>query len=170
MNSLAKVLLFSSLVAATCCWPIAGVAGAGGWGLPPEKACTLLDDRRLAARGDYRQNGDVHQCRSARRNITGSNDVPHDIRFVGQGDASMVRQLRLELRVNSRSGIQRALARLADDAESLARRSLGEPLPSAVREAILGPVAGQWVVNGRTVTLRRITAGRGLFELRLSIS
>ena len=164
-----RVLLVAGLFVGICGLSTIGAAGAAGWGLAPEVGCTLLADRRLAARGDYRQNGDVHQCRSRRRNITGSNDVPHDIRFVAQGDADLVRRFRLELRVNSRSGVQRALGRFADDAELLTQQGIGEALPAVVREAIMGATDGEWPVGDRTLTLKRITTGAGLFELRFSI-
>jgi hypothetical protein len=41
------------------------------------------------------------------------------------GDADAVRAVRLELRVNSRHGVQRALATLADDAGVLVERATG---------------------------------------------
>lgn len=168
MKGYAKVLTLLGFIAGTGSL-LPGTAGAAGWGLPPDEACALLGDRRLAARGEYRPSGDVHQCRSARRNITGSSDVPHDIRFVAQGDADLVRRLRLDLRVNSRSGVQRALRRLADDAELLTQQGIGEALPAAVREAIMGATDGEWPVGDRKLMLNRITAGAGLFEMRFSI-
>jgi hypothetical protein len=155
---------------------LANVAGVGAGlsaeavlHLQPTVGCELLADRGLAPRGGYRQAGEAFLCRSARRNILGGGDVLHDIRFVGQGEADAVRMLRLELRVNSRHGVQRALATLADDAGVMVERATGVPLPAAVRDAILGATPGEWPVGGYVVSLRRLTAGARGFELRFSL-
>jgi hypothetical protein len=147
----------------------AGVSAAAGLDLEPAAGCALLADRGLAPRGGYRQSGEAFICRSARRNILGGGDVPHDIRFVGQGDADAVQAVRLELRVNSRHGVQRALATLADDAGVLVERATGVSLPAAARDAVLGATPGEWPVGAHVVSLRRLTAGVRLFELRFSL-
>jgi len=147
----------------------AGLSAATGLDLEPAAGCGLLADRGLAPRGGYRQTGEAFLCRSARRNILGGGDVAHDIRFVGQGDADAVRALRLELRVNSRQGVQRALATLAEDAGVLVERATGVSLPAAARDAVLGATPGEWPVGAHVVSLRRLTAGVRLFELRFTL-
>ena len=147
----------------------AGVSAAAGLELEPAAGCALLADRGLSPRGGYRQSGETFLCRSLRRNILGGGDVAHDIRFLGQGDADAVRAVRLDLRVNSRHGVQRALATLADDAGVMVERATGVFLPAAARDAILGATPGEWPVGAHVVSLRRLTAGVRLFELRLSL-
>lgn len=137
--------------------------------LEPTAGCALLADRGLRPRGGYRQSGETFVCRSARRVIPGGGELSHDIRFVGEGDADAVRVLRLELRVHSREGVQRALTTLADDASVLVERATGAPLPAATRGAILGATPGEWPVGEHVVFLRRQTAGVRLFELRFSL-
>jgi hypothetical protein len=77
--------------------------------------------------------------------------------------------LTLELHINSTSGVQRAHGQLSDYAGVLFYRALGTGLPAAIEASILSGVAGSWSINGRRVTLQRISVGIARYELLLGI-
>jgi hypothetical protein len=156
------------LIAVLSATPFA-VGWAKGFQAEPTVACDFLAAEGLRTRGGYLATGDVYRCRSQRRNLVGGGRVSNSIRFVAQGNADAVTQLRLELQVNSRSAIQRAHRQLADYSRSLMQAALGVALPEEVEAAILSAVNGSWVVAGSTVSLERVVSGAPLYELRFQI-
>lgn len=146
-----------------------GSASAGGLQLQPAVACDLLSDQRLGARGGYRANGDVYQCRSPSRPMTGGGEPNNSLRFLGRGTAQKVSHLILELQVNSLSAVQRAHRQLADRVRILFERAIAQTLPDEIEAAILSAVQGQWSVNGYAVRLERIVLGGPGYTLRLHI-
>lgn len=140
-----------------------------GFRAEPSVACDFLAPKGLRTRGGYRASGDLHSCRSQRRNVTGGGRVNNSIRFVAQGDAQAVTQLRLELQVNSRSAVQRAHRQLVDYGRALMQAALGVDMPEQVETAILSATIGTWSVARGTVSLERIVSGSPQYELRLRI-
>lgn len=146
-----------------------GEAWSAGLRLDPQAACDFLADERLRTRGGYRQSGNLHRCASQRRNLGGSGRVQNNIRYIAWGDAEAVTGLRLELRVNSGSSVQRAHRQLVDHGRLLIKRALGAEMPEEVESAILSATTGSWDIKGSTVSLERIVAGQPGHELRLVI-
>ena len=146
-----------------------GNASANGFQADPAVACDFLAQEGLRTRGGYQGSGDIHRCSSRRRNVISGGGINNSIRFVAQGYAQTVRQLRLELQVNSLSGVQRAHRTLAEHAMSLTKKALGVDMPGEIEAAILSAVPGTWSVNSSTVTLERIVAGAAGYELRFRI-
>ena len=157
-------LLFASL-------GIPSVAGAssGGFQAEPSTACDFMAEKGLPTRGGYRASGNTYHCQSRRRNVISGGRTNNSIRFVAQGDAQTVSQVRLELRVNSLTGVQRSYRRLAEYAATLLQKGLGAELSEAMEAAIMGATQGTWPVDGSTVTLKRIIAGGSGYELRFEI-
>jgi hypothetical protein len=146
-----------------------GGAWAGGFQAEPAVACEFLAREGLRSRGGYSGSGEVHRCRSRRRNIISGGGINHSIRYVAQGDAERVTRLTLELQVNSRTGMQRAHRHLVEGARALMANALNAPMPEDIKAAILGATKGSWSVAGSTVTLDRIALGGPGYESRFRI-
>lgn len=146
-----------------------GEAWSAGLRLDPQEACDFLVDERLRTRGGYRQSGNLHRCSSQRRNLGGSGRVQNSIRYIAWGDAEAVTGLRLELRVNSGSSVQRAHRQLVNHGAILIKRALDVEMPEELESAILSATNGSWDIKGSTVSLERIVAGQPGHELRLII-
>lgn len=146
-----------------------GKALAGGFQTAPSVACDFMAADGLRTRGGYRANGDMHQCSSQRVNIISGGPINNSIRFVAEGDAQAVTQLRLELQINSLTGVQRTLRRMADHSRTLIKNALGAEIPEEVEAAILAATPGTWAVDGSHVSLERIVLGAPGYELRLRI-
>ena len=148
----------------------AAVAGtAAPLALDPEKACEVLADEGLGARGGYRAIGDTYRCASARKPLAAGGSAVHEIRFYGDGTRTSVARLGLSLYIRSRQDIQRAHATLARTATTVTERLLDAALPGAVVDTVLSGTSGNWVTGDRQYDLRRNTAGNGLYELHLTI-
>lgn len=151
--------------------PHVALPADGRSGLPfldPQRACDLMADQGLSTRG-FREDSDAFTCRSQRRALSGGGQPRHTVHYRALGSGGTVERLRLELQINSTSGVQRAHRQLADRAQVLFERALDRDLPEAIEAAILGAVQGAWPINGHLVTLERITAGTPHHELRLTI-
>jgi len=150
------------------CLPASGASAP--LSLDPEKACAALAGEGLGARGGYRgRPGETHRCDSRRRTLVAGNGAQHEIRFSALGSEASVDELQLELTIRSRGDVQRAHRRLAEYADQLTRNTLGFGLPSAVEEAILSALNGEWTEGDRDFALRRTTVANGLYALRLTI-
>jgi hypothetical protein len=145
------------------------VAVGNGLALKPSEACHLLSEQGLGARGGYRALGEVYQCRSRRRPLIGGGQPNNSLQFSARGSADVVDSAMLELRVNSRSAVQRAHRLLVDAAQVLLTGAIGQPLPAEAEAAILGAVRGSWTVAGHTLTLDRVVLGGPGYELRLRL-
>jgi len=156
------------LIAVLGLMPVDG-AWAEGFHAEPSLACDFLAEEGLRTRGGYRASGDVHRCRSQRRNLIGGGNVNNSIRFVAQGNADAVKELRLELQVNSGSAVQRAHRQLVGYGNALLQAAMGTEMPDEIEAAILSAVSGSWSVGGSTVSLERIVLGGPGYELRLRI-
>lgn len=161
-GTLASVLLLAAILTPDTAWP-------QGLRAKPEAACDFMRGEGLRPRGGYRANGSFYQCRSQRRNLISGGRLNNTIRTVARGDADEVTQLKLELRVNSGTAIQRAHRNLAEYAETLFEMALHEELPEDIEAAILSGVRGSWDVSGKLVTLERIVLSGPGYELRLRI-
>ena len=163
-NPFMSTLLFAalSIVPFSSAWP-------EGFQAEPAVACDFLAQEGLRTRGGYQGRGDIHRCRSQRRNLVSGGRVNNSIRFVAQGDAQTVTRLTLELQVNSLSAVQRTHRQLVDYARSLMTNSLDADMPEEIETAILSAIRGSWSVNGSTVTLERIVLGGPGYELRFRI-
>lgn len=146
-----------------------GEAWPAGFRADPTLACDFMAAEGLPTRGGYRDSGDRHHCRSQRRNLVSGGAINNSIRFVAQGDAESVTEVRLELQVNSRTGEQRTLRQMVEFGRSLIMAALGAEMPEEIESAILGATAGSWDVRGGTVRLERITVAAPGYELRLRI-
>jgi len=159
---IASLLLAASLLSV-------GEALAGGFQAAPGVACDFMAADGLRTRGGYRSHGGMHQCSSQRVNIISGGPVNNSIRFVAEGDAQTVTQLRLELQVNSLTGVQRTHRRMADYSRALIKNALGAELPEETEAAILAATPGNWVVDGNHISLERIVLGAPGYELHLRI-
>ena len=146
-----------------------GHAWPEGFRADPSVACDFMAAEGLRTRGGYRESGGRHHCRSQRRNLVSGGPLNNSIRFVAQGDAEAVTQLRFELQVNSTTAVQRAHRQMVDYSRALMKAALGAEMPEEIEAAILSATTGTWDVNGSTVSLERIVLGAPGYELRLSI-
>lgn len=138
--------------------------------LDPAAACATLSEEGLGARGGYRKNaGGGYRCNSIRKTLVAGNSAQNEIRFSALGDASLVRELRLELTVRSRGDTQRSHRQMSDYATALAQNALSTELPPEAVQAMLSGVSGQWANDGIDYRLRRDTVADGLYALRLTI-
>lgn len=150
--------------------PGAGAAAASAeYGFDPMVACDFMLEEGLRTRGGYRPVGSVYECRSQRRNVMGGGPVNNTIRFSARGSEQRVTQLELELRVNAQGAVQRTHRVLLNHADSLFQRALGLGISSEIETAILAGTAGQWHLDGRSVSLERIPPGARRYGLRLRI-
>jgi hypothetical protein len=157
------VLLFAAMLAS------AGATAGGGLALEPSAACQLLSAQGLGARGGYRSLGDVYECRSRRRPLIGGGQPNNSLQFSARGTADVVDSAMLELRVNSRSAVQRAHRQLLEAAQLLSKGAVGQTLPAEAEAGILSAVRGSWSVDGHTLTLDRVVSGGPGYELRLRL-
>ncbi len=146
-----------------------GGAWSSGFQANPSIACDFMTEEGLRTRGGYQGSGDIYRCRSQRRNLVSGGSVNNSIRFIAQGNAETVTQLRLDLQVNSRTGVQRAHRQLIDHARSLMKNALNRGMPDEIEAAILGANMGTWNVGASSVTLKRIVGGVSGYELRFRI-
>ena len=146
-----------------------GGALAHGLQLNPSAACDFLAEEGLRTRGGYSESGNVYRCSSRRRSLASSGRVPNSIRYIATGDAQMVSGLRLELRVQPGSSMQRAHRQLVNYSKSLIEKSLGMEMPEEIEAAILSATTGTWKAGNSTISLERIVAGQSGYELRLII-
>ena len=135
----------------------------------PELACGFMQEEGLRARGGYRQVGSRYECSSQRRNVMGGGPVNNTIRFSARGDAQQVTELELDLRVNARGAVQRTHGVLVDHADVLLQRALGKAMSDEIETAIRAGTDGQWLLNGRSVSLERVPPGAQRYGLRLRI-
>ena len=149
-------------------FPVAGVAAAE-FDFDPGVACDLMVEEDLRTRGGYRAVGSGYECRSRPRNLRGGGPVNNTIRFSAGGDARQVTWLELELRVNARGAVQRTHGVLVDHADALFQRALDTALTDEITAAIRAGTSGQWLVNGRSVSLDRAPPGAQRYGLRLRI-
>ena len=144
--------------------------GTDALALKPGVACNLLEDARLQARGGYRRASDErYRCASFRKNLTAGSTVPHDLMFFAEGNEKSVDRLGLELRIRSREDVQRALRILADTADDLSQRGIGQSLEPAVRTAILDGTDGRWMQNGFVLRLDRDAFAPTGFKMKFTI-
>ena len=144
-------------------------ARADGLRLDPAAACDFLAEEGLRTRGGYSESGNLYRCSSRRRSLASAGRVPNSIRYIATGDAQIVSGLRLELRVQSGSSVQRAHRQLVNYSKSLIDKSLGIEMPGEIEAAILSATSGTWIAGNSTISLERIVAGQPGYELRLSI-
>ena len=144
-------------------------AWAGGFRADTAAACNFMAEQGLRTRGGYRVSGDIHRCTSQRRNLISGGQLNNSIRFLAQGDAEKVTRLTLELRVNSRTGIQLTHRHLVDYARSLMMNALGVEMSEEIEAAILGAITGSWEAGDGLVTLERIVLNAPTYELRFRI-
>ena len=121
------------------------------WGGPiqmdPDVACNIMANSGLRTRGGYRETAASFHCRSQWRAATGGSRSDNSIRFLARGNRELVTQLSLELRVNARTGIQRAHRSLAEHAHTLIKNTLETLLkPSLVRTNSKAGRTVAWVV------------------------
>jgi hypothetical protein len=151
-------------------FPVTGAAAAAAeFGFDPGVACDFMVQEGLQTRGEYRAAGSGYECRSRARNLRGGGPVNNTIRFSAGGDARQVTWLELDLRVNARGAVQRTHGVLVDHADALLQRALGTALADEIAAAIRAGTPGQWLVNGRSVSLDRAPPGAQRYGLRLRI-
>jgi hypothetical protein len=143
---------------------------AAGLAKPPDEACAYLDEEGLGTADAYREYREgKYYCWSLRKNLPAGDPQRHVVRYSAEGSADEVSSLLLDLRVVSRSEVQRAHKLFLEYARALGKKALGEDLPEEVGKAVMSAKPGRWPVAGAEVVIEKAHVEGAAYNLLFRI-
>ena len=136
----------------------------------PEIICQWMQSERFAGKSKYASvRDDLYRCTTLRKPITRGEPVGSDVRYVAEGTAEAIDQVRLEMRMRSFRQPQQTLRRFRAYADTLIQTALSTGLPEEVSIAIRSGVTGDWQVSGHTIKLEKLHVMSGSYDFHFSI-
>lgn len=136
----------------------------------PEIICQWMESERFGGKSKYASvRDDLYRCATLRKPITRGEPVGSDVRYVAEGTAEAINQVRLEMRMRSFRQPQQTLRRFQAYADTLTQTALSTGLPEDVSTAIRSGVTGHWPVAGKTIELEKLHVMSGSYDFHFSI-
>jgi hypothetical protein len=136
----------------------------------PDIICQWMNPERFAGSGKYtRAKDDLYRCATLRKPINRGEPPGSDVRYVAQGTATAIGQVRLELRMRSFRQPQQTLKRFHAYADALTRLALSIGLPEEAGRSIRSGVIGEWQISGKTIRLEKSHVVSGSYDFVFSI-
>lgn len=114
-------------------------------------------------------NADLFRCATLRKPIAQGEPVASDVRYLAEGTATAINEVRLEMRMRSFRQPQQTLRKFQEYAATLAKKALSVELPEEVSKSIRSGVIGHWQVAGKTIKLEKLHQVVGSYDFHFSI-
>ncbi len=123
----------------------------------PEVICQWMKAERFSGSSKYAGvKDDLYRCASLRKPISRGEPVDSDVRYVAEGTATTISQVRLEMQMRSVLQPQQTLGKFQEYADILTKTALSIELPEEVRTSIRSEVSGDWQNSGKTIKLEQL--------------
>lgn len=138
--------------------------------LKPIIACQLLREIGLGGRGWRNDYDDVYGCSSPYKELGSGYPLANNLAFYVEGKSQSVLQLKLVLNINVRAQAESAHAELLKAADLLAKKTIGNGLPTGVRNAITAGKNSSAKLAGASLKVIRLNwpTGKG-YEVKFII-
>lgn len=136
----------------------------------PEVICQWMKAERFSGGNKYAGvKDDLYRCATLRKPIARGEPVGSDVRYVAEGTATAINEVRLEMRMRSFRQPQQTLRKFQEYADALTKIALSIGLPEEVSKSIRSGVIGDWQVSGKTIKLEKLHQVVGSYDFHFSI-